>query len=516
VLPSFPQRARKEMSEEIGRMQKAAETEFAARNGVNPLAEIRPEEKYRPAPLSVLDAMKGLAKYGHHRPIVPELFWQAAALYFRRLSAYILPSKVRTKEEVILYSPDTSKSPGYHPTVRLRELFKTKKDWILKFGDMVYKFIREGWTEEEFQYFTCVFGSFMKEELRLAIKKTRQINNCPVFRYCLGNMLFQDLHEQLYAANVAESGSHFGPGVSPMYGHWDRLFLRLINGMTPEQLAKLGFVCADVVHEDSTLFAEFSEYYDRWRFSNLEDPDAVDPDVKELMIFFNKHPFVALNGNIYILWHGNVSGREDTVILNTCFSGTLVIYVYLLFGREPETNFATLGDDVIAASLWLRMSHFHEAGKMLALTFTGGDETMDSAHFLSGLFKKTRGVRIYCNYNVAKFEKSIAFVKRNAGVELTWYHLCGVRMAFYGNKALFKIVDDVCKQYLDKYRNVLRGKLSAYMSETCLRFLYTGLESGTSDLSSGQISRLREGIKGFYFPGHRQLKNLSEYERLAY
>jgi len=294
-------------------------------------------------------AYKSLAKYGKAEVILSEDLirkmnraWEWTERHFY---PYMCNSQVLSLEEAVKRL-DMSSSSGFP----FNREFSTKRELFEKDPDIL-QWLEDDWEElAEDPYWTTIFSSSLKEELRPQEKiddnSQRTFTAGAADATVQGNRLFVDQNEKMYAAHTVSSSSI---GMSPLKGNWDNLYQKL-------NVFKNGYALDESQYDSSIRqFMIWGCAQFRWK---CYAPEFRTPEnLRRVKTYYRNliHTLILTPEGILVMKKlGMPSGCVSTVTDNT-----LILYTFLAFAWivncpqeydkysdfEDHTAKALVGDD---------------------------------------------------------------------------------------------------------------------------------------------------------------------------
>jgi hypothetical protein len=294
-------------------------------------------------------AYKSMAKYA--KSILPmsdaqvcnmNLAWEFTTRHF---GLYMSDAKVLDYEDAKARM-DMSTSCG----APFSQLYKTKAEMFAE-DPNIDSFLREDWeTLANNSMWTALFTNSLKEELRTEEKidanSIRTFTAGGVDMTLHGTRLFVDMNEKMYASHLKSSAA---VGMSPYYGNWHRLFLKLKS-------FRKGYALDESAYDSSLrTYMMWGCALLRWKMLALEHRTL--PNLLRIKTYYRNliwSLIIGPNGVIVMKQGGNPSGSVNTISDNTLVLYTLLAYAWISNAPEDlrtyeefeqHTAKALVGDD---------------------------------------------------------------------------------------------------------------------------------------------------------------------------
>jgi hypothetical protein len=441
----------------------------------------RPDYKFRelsdhlptgfaPAPRNITIEMKRLHDYDAPFELDFDPLLKRAALWASE-HFYPMSTEVMSFEQTIEYvkkSECGSRSPGFPWNSR----FKTKEECLSDpdFLDYLKEYdssLKEGAMKS---FFAVTLKDEILKRQKIQEKRTRLFCLAPVEHHFACVRRFGKLHD-----SIMESQSTWcTAGMDMKHGGWDRLMERL----SYVDRSYLGIDGRDYDMSMSMVAFSYLAYiFTLWGF----DPD----EVTELFAQAVFRVVVNGRGLVILTCTGNPSGWFLTLLLNTIFLYILIARAWIReFPRSTRRDFelhveaALCGDDSLIShhidelSSDAILNSFRDFGVVIKQAVSSDD--LINMEFCGATSVIRDG--IWCRVpRVQKFLDSLCYRKHSVLIHV-FERACSIRIELWPVQQ-FEIADRYCRYLFENYKE-LRPYSSLLLSESVLRRLHTGLETG--------------------------------------
>lgn len=356
-------------------------------------------------------------------------------------------------------------------------------------------------------FWLCTVKEEIKPRIKVLANNIRTFVSAPVQHDVVGQMLFGEVCEKLYASTITSSfigHSKYGRGMDAMY----RRIRRFPN-----------WFCMDESEFDATLDRNFlfAVFEIVWRC--LEESARTEENRKIAENWFHEIVYkiiVMEDGTLVQANTGNPSGNKLTILINTWCLKMLFNYAWIVLAQEngkevdlaemrANTEFALVGDDnlwsvsdecvgwfnnVTVTRVWLSM------GIVVKIGTAGDEKDFDQIDFLqeSPVLLESHG----CFVTKPKTEKMLASMSMHCPskhARWTFVRCCALRLESYWNVACRSVFDRHIAFLEKKHFETLRAPQnpadpkdmftyeqcrSMYKSDQEIEFLYLLTEGARS------------------------------------